>query len=260
MSTAAPARFRIAPFSRFFNRLCAVGGNVARRWPVPALLLVPLPAAAQDVPHIAEPMVFDLVRPLGARRGELEVNTLVQRNLSGSERTVEWAPEIELAVADGYAVELELPLEGRRVTDYKLGLQGTFGTLNGGRGIHGVQYLGLWNREHRRWDSSLLYVVGNRFGPRTSTLSMIGVGDVGAAGAEARALLVNHTSFYDLADPTVIGVEVNLRIGRERTALVMPQIQQDIGARFQLQAGIGTVRHEGDAWRPRAGIRLIRQL
>jgi hypothetical protein len=223
-------------------------------------LLAPVSVQAQEAPDIAEPMIFDLVRPLGARRGELEVNALAQHSLSGRDRSVEWAPEIEYAVVDGFAVELELPFENRRVTDYKLGLQGTFGLLNQGRGIHGVQYLGLWNRERRRWDSSLLYVIGNRFDRRTSTLTMIGVGEVGAGGRETRALLLNHTSFYDISDKTVAGVEVNIRAGRDRATLVMPQVQQDIGQRFQVQAGFGAERHAGDTWRPRMGIRVIQQL
>ena len=235
--------------------------SVANRALLAAILLaVPTGAGAQDAPQIAEPMVFDLVRPLGAKRGELEVNTLAQYDLSGPDRVVEWAPEIEYAVADGFAVELELPLEGRKVTDYKLGVQGTFGLLNRGRGIHGVQYLGLWNRAHRRWDSSLLYVIGNRFGPRASTLTMIGVGEVGAAGRETRAVLFNHTSFYDITSATTAGVEVNLRLGRDRSTLIMPQMQQALTDRLQVQAGLGTVRTDGDAWRPRLGIRLVRQL
>jgi hypothetical protein len=224
------------------------------------VLLSPLEAVAQQAPQIAEPMVFDLVRPLGARRGELEVNTLAQYDLSGPDRVVEWAPEIEYAVADGFAVELELPFEGRKVTDYKLGLQGTFGLLNKGRGIHGVQYLGLWNRAHRRWENSLLYVLGNRFSDRASTLTMIGVGEVGAGGRETRALLVNHASFYDITEATVAGVEVNIRLGRERSTLLMPQVQQAITDRLQLQAGMGAVRTEAAPWRPRAGLRLVRQL
>ena len=76
------------------------------------------PAAAaptQDGPDIPEPMVFDMIRPLTAKRGEVEVNTLVQRDLSGPRGEVEWAPEIEMAVADGFAVELELPLIDTRV-------------------------------------------------------------------------------------------------------------------------------------------------
>lgn len=225
-----------------------------------APLLACTPAAAQQAPEIAEPMVFDLVRPLGARRGELEVNTLAQRDVAGPHREVEWAPEVELAVADGMAVELELPFAGRRLTDLKLGLQGTFGLIDGGRGIHGVQYLGLWNRAARRWESSLLYVVGYRFGARVSTLSMIGVGDVSSAGAAERALLVNHTSFYEAGDDTTLGVEVNVRAGRERATLVMPQVHQALSPRLELQAGMGARRETGDEWRPRAGLRLVRAL
>ena len=224
------------------------------------LAAFPADAEAQDAPVIAEPMVFDLVRPLGARRGELEINALAQRSLSGPHRTVEWAPEIEYAFADNMAIELELPFEDRRVTDYKLGLQGTFGQFNRGRGIHGVQYLGLWNREHRRFQSSVLYVIGNRFGRRTSTLTMVGIGDVGAAGAETRALLINHTSFYDIAAASTAGVEVNLRIGRARSTLVMPQLQQGLSRRIQLQFGLGAARDEGSTWRPRAGLRMVHQL
>ncbi len=252
MPSPAP---RIAGSPSDFNSLRGIGLGLAL-----AAAVLPGAAGAQGAPHIAEPMVFDLVRPLGAKRGELEVNALAQRTLSGPERRVEWAPEIEYAVADGFAVELELPLEGLRVAEYKIGLQGTFGTLNGGRGIYGVQYLGVWDRAHGRWNSSLLYVLGNRFGDRTSTLTMIGVGDVGAGGGATRALLVNHTSFYDLADATVAGVEVNIRTGRDRETLVMPQLQQNLNERLQLQGGVGAIRHTGDAWRPRVGLRLVRQL
>lgn len=58
------------------------------------LPFAPGAAHARKAPQTAGPMVFDLVRPLGARHGELEVNALAQRDMSGSNRTVEWAPEI----------------------------------------------------------------------------------------------------------------------------------------------------------------------
>ncbi|WP_245833324.1 hypothetical protein [Sphingomonas mucosissima] len=205
-------------------------------------------------------MIFDLVRPLGAGRGELEINTLAQRSLSGPDNAVHWAPEIELAVADGFAVELELPLSGKYVSDYKLGLQGTFGVFNGGKAIHGAQYLGLWNKEHRRWESSLLYIIGNRLNDRFSTLSMIGVGDVSSAGGSERSLLVNHTSFYDVGAATVVGLEVNIRTGQQRSTLIMPQVHQSLAERLDLQAGFGAARERGDAWRPQLGLRLVREL
>lgn len=226
-------------------------------------LLATVPAVARSSTHapvIAEPMIFDLVRPLGAARGEWEVNTLVQSNLSGPDRLIDWAPEIEVTVADGFGIELELPLSGRNVTDYKLGLQGTLGVFNGGRSIHGVQYLGLWNKELRRWESSLLYIIGNRFSDRLSTLSMIGIGDVSSAGPSERALLVNHTSFYDINDATVMGVEVNIRTGQHRSTLIMPQVHRSLAQRLDLQAGIGAYRSRGEAWRPQIGLRLVREL
>jgi hypothetical protein len=56
----------------------------------------PEPAAV----HIPEPMIFDLVRGLGARRGEFEVNVLTQVPLNDTRsRAVEWAPEIIAAAS-----------------------------------------------------------------------------------------------------------------------------------------------------------------
>lgn len=235
-----------------------------RRLAMPMLFLLSMAAAPAEArsngPAIAEPMVFDLVRPLGARRGEFEINTLAQRNVSGPDKAAHWAPEIELAIADGFAVELELPLSGMYVTDYKLGLQGTFGVFNGGKAIHGAQYLGLWNKEHRRWESSLLYIIGNRFGDRLSTLSMVGIGDVSSAGASERSLLVNHTTFYDISEETVAGLEVNIRTGQQRSTLIMPQIHRTLADRLDLQAGLGAARARNDAWRPQIGMRLVREL
>ncbi|RYG73978.1 hypothetical protein EON80_02755 [bacterium] len=213
-----------------------------------------------EAPKIAEPMVFDLVRPLGAKRGELEVNTLAQRNLGGSHRPIEWAPEIEYAFADGYAVELELPLEGRHITDYKLGLQGTFGTFKGGKAIHGIQYLGLHNRNQEQWESSLLYIVGVRHSKRVSTLSMAGIGDVAIRKLSDRSLLFNHTTFYDLNQETTVGLELNVSHGRERSVQLMPQVQRNLKKNLQLQTGLGAIRETGQSWQPRFGLRLIRQL
>ncbi len=224
-----------------------------------AAIALPVPALADQTPHIPEPLIFDMIRPLGARQGELEANTLVQRNLSGPERAVEWAPEIEYAIFDGFAVEAELPIEGTTVTDYKMGLQGTFGTFANGRGIHGVQYLGLYNRADNRWESTLVYILGLRLSERWSTLSMIGVGDATFSGPSNRSLVVNHSAFYDLGPATHVGVEINTRRGGDTYTLVMPQAQFTLADGLSLQAGLGAVRSDGEPWRPRAGARLIKE-
>lgn len=218
------------------------------------------PAMGRDYPDVPEPMVFDMVRPLGARAGELEVNALAQTRLSGPHKAVEWAPEIELALVDGFAVELELPLEDTRVTDYKMGLQGTFGTFAGGKGVHGLQYLGLYNRENARWESSALYLVGFRFNERWSMMAMAGAGDISSGNDGHGRLLLNHSTFYDLSPASRVGVEVNFKSGAGKEALIMPQLHQQLGGSLSLQAGVGAAHEAGLGWRPRAGLRLIREL
>jgi hypothetical protein len=220
---------------------------------------ISFPAIAQSYPDVPEPMVFDMVRPLGARKGELEVNALAQRNASAPNRRTEWAPEIEYAVVDGFAAELELPLEGFDVAAYKMGLQGTLGTIADGKGVHGVQYLGVYNREDKRWYSTLLYLAGFRLSDQWSTMTMVGVGDLTLSGQGRSNVILNQSVFYDLSNRTLGGIEVNLRQGHDRYTLVMPQMHHRLPNGFSLQAGFGAVHDDGDRWRPRGGLRLIKQ-
>lgn len=83
-------------------------------------------------------MVFDLLRPLGAKGGEGEVNVLGLVPLRQTSRRAndvpdslglvrrspdregrEWAPEIEYAVCDGVALEFEVPMENAHLEVYK---------------------------------------------------------------------------------------------------------------------------------------------
>ena len=54
------------------------------------------PHAGEHAVCLPEPLVFDLVRGLGARRSELETNVLGQFTIGGSSnRKIHWAPEVE---------------------------------------------------------------------------------------------------------------------------------------------------------------------
>jgi hypothetical protein len=108
-----------------------------------------------------EPMVFDLVRPLGAAKGELEINTL----LDYSPRTglLEWSPEIEYAYAKGYTIELELPVENTTLNQYKVTLQGTFGRLYSGKMIHGWQAIGRRIIDEKVYGADILYLNHYKF-------------------------------------------------------------------------------------------------
>jgi len=217
-------------------------------------------AHAGDYPHVPEPMVFDMMRPLGAQRGELEVNALGTAPLSGSDKRISWAPEVEYAFADGFAVEGELPFEGGRLAELKLGLQGAFGTFNHGRTAHGVQYLGIYDRRSRKYSSSFAYMLAHRWSDRWSSMTMAGLWDVSRRGGRGRnAAILNHSLFYDAAEDSVVGVEVNYLGGDDGHVLVMPQVHQRLGKIANVQAGLGALKMRDEPVRPKAGVRVIRE-
>ncbi|QJU58195.1 hypothetical protein HL653_10660 [Sphingomonas sp. AP4-R1] len=217
-------------------------------------------ASAAKYPVIPEPMVFDMMRPLGAKRGELEVNTLGTAALSGRERPVDWAPELEYAFADGLAIEFEFPFEDRSFVAYKLGLQAAFGTFNNGRSAHGVQYLGIYDRHGKTYRNSLIYMLGHRFDRRWSTMSMIGVGEISRQRAAGRnGLILNHSTFYDLPGGSILGLELNYLGGRDGHFLAMPQVHHRLSHRVNVQFAIGGDRIRGDVVRPKAGLRIVQE-
>ncbi len=232
-------------------------------------------------PRIPEPMVFDLVRPLGAKRGEWEVNALalfpIQRlsrrvdatpdplglvRRSRDRQSVEWAPEIEYAFADGAAVEFELPIEQATLEAYKVAGQFTFGTAFAQRFIHGAQAIIQYDRDPSLWTATMLYLAGWRFDERWSLFGMAGArGEVAGTVPERRAeLLTNLTLFADLTPRLVAGLETNVGqvIGGETSALVMPQVHYEAGLHWMVQAGVG-VRITTDLVFPEFGLRMIRE-
>lgn len=82
------------------------------------------PGTFSSSPRLPEPMVFDLVVPLGAHKHEYEFNALSQYNVKDDAR--KFNPEFEYAFTAGYGIEFELPTENGVVKAYKLGLQGAF--------------------------------------------------------------------------------------------------------------------------------------
>jgi hypothetical protein len=228
-------------------------------------------------PRIPEPMVFDLVRPLGARTGEMEINTLGLIPLSRRSRGgvpdpvglvpqkqdhpgIEWAPEIEMVLRDGVAVELELPMLDGEVAAYKAAGQVTFGTGFGNRFIHGAQAIVQYDLRPKLWLPTLLYVAGWRFDRTWSLLGMAGArGELDAAGSSHRAEMVaNVALFADVTGRLVAGIEANAAqvVGRNAAVLVMPQLHYEVSRQWMIQGGFGadiSRRHTV----PTAGFRII---
>ena len=239
-------------------------GNIAMRIAVATLLFAGIaaaPAAAESrYPVIPEPMVFDMMRPLGAARGELEVNALALTPSPFRPREAEWAPELEYAFADGKAVEFELPFNGARLEALKLGLQAAFGASADGRSAHGVQYLGIYDRDSGHYSNSLLYMAGHRFSPRWSMMTMVGLDDIAWRRTAGRNVpLLNGTAFYDVAAGTVAGLELNVAGGAQRRVRLFPQVHQRLTRHVNVQVTGGAERTAGQRVRPAMGMRVVRE-
>lgn len=226
------------------------------------LLLGIAAALAEPLRHsIPEPMVFDLVRPLGARRGELEINTLAHRTYSPG-APLAWAPEVEYAFADGYSAEFELPFEGSSLHEFKAALQGTIGVAAGERLIHGWQAIGRLNRGHSGWSADMLHLAGYSMNSSWSIVTMQGMRKVSHGAQGQWAGIVNPSIFRVVSPAWTIGVETNLILGRSalRQQLVMPQVQIQTGSGWLLQTGAGLEARPFTGVRPAFAIRLTKVL
>lgn len=225
---------------RFYFLLLCVSGLFT-----PLLAQEKLPEGTYDM---REPMVFDLVRELGARQGELEINVLAEFPLNNtSSRHIEWAPEIEYAIWDNFAVEFELPIEDTTLEALKLALQYTFGKSKSGRFIHGTQFMIEKIRGKAKWDFSLLYIPAYRFNEIWSVLAMFGLRQQVGSDSQNKTttLLVNATVFAEISKHVALGLEFNnsdpgnFDEEDELKLLAMPQVHIEFSDHWSLQTGVG---------------------
>jgi hypothetical protein len=206
-----------------------------------------------DAPHIPEPMVFDLVRGLGAKRGELEANTLVQVPFASRRRgtTVLWAPEIEYALFDGFALELELPIENFSLVALKGAVQGTLSYS--GSLAHGYQLITEYMLDHQVLESTALYLFGAKLSDRWSLMTMSGMrleSELlpGRGGAFAGLGLLHNTNlFYTVSHVLNLGLESNFAYAHAQpNLLLMPQLHFAPSPMFNIQFGAGMQFAQGE--------------
>jgi hypothetical protein len=191
-------------------------------------------------PRIPEPMVFDLIRPLGAQRGEFEVNSLFRFSPADKPRRLLWAPEVEYAFLEGYGVEFELPMENAGIDSWKGAIQGTLPGPWEKTFIHGWQVLGERSHHHELSRLNLLYLAGARWHRNWSTFTMTGAEREQDAAQTAHAFLGNYSLFYHHRKTVTYGLESNIK-GHGvsgRGLLLMPQLQLR-KSRVNLQIGAG---------------------
>jgi hypothetical protein len=231
---------------------------------VPLLFAHPLAAqeGMQSAPEpMPEPMIFDLVRPLGAKRGELEFNTLFQQS-SAPGAPLAWAPEVEWAFRDGLAVEAELPFENGRVKTYKFALQGTLTPRLGGEFQHGWQVIGQHVLANGSWSSDVLYLAGFRPTSRVTVFTMTGARRSAFGTATVMQGVQNTSVFFAPSPGLIVGVESNFVFGAadRRARLIMPQVQKAIGGKYLFEIGVGAEERMPGHWGTALGARFVRQL
>lgn len=217
----------------------------------------------RQVPVIPEPMLFDLMRPLGAERGELEVNTLVRPSIGRHATGVAWAPEVEWAFAPGHTLEVEVPFHGRHLEAFKFGLQGTFGNFRQQRSIHGWQALLECARAGKNRQLDVLHLAGHRFGQHWSLLTMQGIRFQRQESQRNVKGVFNPTVFREVSEQLVFGLETNLAAGSIRRAdwTVLPQAQFQ-WRQYSFLVGLGAERnlHPPNRVRPALALRFVRTI
>ena len=219
-------------------------------------------AFASEGPEIPEPMVFDLVRGLDAKKGEIEINALGMLNLRDQSEGLHWAPEIEYAFRDGLAIEFEIPIVGTTVKSLKFAMQGTFGMAANGNFIHGLQGITEYFLKEEELQIAALYLFGYRFNSNFSMFVMAGV-EGGYRFSEQRASvkgLLNPSFFFEITRHMLFGLETNLAYSNTEgfSALIMPQFHFRFGKIVALQFGIGAI-YEKEAFAPHLAFRLVVQ-
>ena len=209
----------------------------------------------QETVNIPEPLMFDLVRGLGAKQGELEMNVLADFPLnSSSTRGVEWAPEIEYALFNNFAIELEFPFNDFELEAYKMAIQWTIGSSKSNKFIHGIQIIGETYIHDDILELNFLYVPAYRFSEVWSVIGLFGV--MLESGADTPqnnyTIILNASVFADVNKHTVVGLEINnsdpsfQRIDDNNMELIiLPQAHYEFDSGFSLQFGIGPKFSQG---------------
>ncbi|MDO9215177.1 MAG: hypothetical protein Q8Q54_01405 [Methylococcales bacterium] len=198
-----------------------------------------------EFPHIPEPMVFDLVRPLGTTKGEFEINNLSRYNNQGH---FDWAPEIEYAIHDGLAIELELPFSYSNLEEIKMATQWTLPDSSH-HFIHGLQAIGRYVIKEASYSADFLYIAGYRFNEKWSTLNMLGLRTEDISKRTKLQGLTNLNLFYNLGENIVVGVEMNNEFNKKKWHLnAVPQLHFNLSDNLSVQTGAGSSFNKHKQW------------
>jgi len=186
---------------------------------------------------IPEPMVYDLVRPLGVRQGEMEINALGDYNPYTGD--INWAPELEYGLADDLAIEIELPFENASHERYKVAIQQTL-NIDEAQGIaNGWQAFVDVNKHTKAVSADATYIHAMKWADQWSSLSMLGLRVHDINRSAQVDYLLNNTVFYDVSPRLTLGMELNQEVSSGGTwrYRLTPQLHYDASQSYTVQLG-----------------------
>ncbi len=244
--------------------LCWVSVTFATTAPASETLFEPHFSASDTAHHdrrlnIPEPMVYDLVRPLGVRQGEMEINALGDYNPYNGD--MQWSPELEFGLSDDLAIEFELPFQDASHERYKIAIQQTLnvdvaqGTASGWQAFVDV------NKHTKAVAVDATIIHAMQWGDQWSSLSMLGL-RAHPLGRSARSnFLLNNTVFYEVSEAVTVGLELNqeVSLGGTWRYRLTPQLHYDASQHYTVQMGTAwsTLDHP-DRLQRLWSVRLIR--
>lgn len=228
--------------------------------------IMPAPGFAEpDAAHsnrllkIPEPMVYDLVRPLGVRQGDMEINALGDYNPYTGD--INWAPELEYGLADDLAIEIELPFQDASHERYKLAIQQTL-TVDVAQGMaNGWQTFVDVNKHTKALSADATYIHALKWADQWSSLSMLGVRVHNINRSAQVDYLLNNTVFYDVSSRLTLALELNQEISTGGTwrYRLTPQMHYDASQYYTVQMGTAwTTLDHPDKTQRLWSVRLIR--
>lgn len=213
-----------------------------------------------EVPKIPEPMFFDLVRPLGAKKGQWEANSLFSTPLRQFEEPFDWEPETEYVIGRGFAIEPQVIFHNQHLKGGQFTVQQTFGTRWKHRFIHGA--LGRIEYFHPNLVSGeWAYLAGARLNKRWSVFSITGLRRTDFSGSGKFQALLNPSIFYSIGKKVNIGLETNLALGSGSTNQYqfVPQMHLQMDKTNELQFGVG-LNYVDDSFSPLFIGRIVKLL
>lgn len=209
---------------------------------------------------VPEPLYFDLVRNLGSKKGELEINTLGKFSKGHKPH---YAPEIEYTFLNNHAIELELPTYEGKVTELKFAYQYTLPDFQVENYKHGLQFISEQSISDAGHKLTALYISAIKLNPYFGILIMNGfqrytgvkyleTGNFDSSDDATLNLwnpskiksdryLGNFNLFYDHSETWIFGLEINVRTNfkKENEYLVLPNIKYHITETTNFHFGLG---------------------